>query len=141
MVKSIRVNVKGKWYTVEVGDVHRNPIEVIVDGERHFVDVETGVPTTSPTTVEPGSTKPEVTGLRGIMQGEDAIIRCPLGGRVVAISIKPGDSLNSGDEICVLETMKMEQNVLSSHQGTVKEIFIKPGENVQTGTALIKLTD
>lgn len=140
MVRRVRVNVGGRWYTIEVGELYRNPVEVTVEGQRYLVEVEPtagGQAVMSALSVR--QAKHEAIGLRGIIQGDDRTIRCPIAGRVVAVSVKAGASIEPGDELCVLETMKMEQSVLSSHSGSVKKVLVHPGQNVQAGSPLMRL--
>jgi biotin carboxyl carrier protein len=47
--------------------------------------------------------------------------------------------LDAGDEICLLESMKMEQSVRMAKGGTVKNIKVKPGQAINAGTPLIEL--
>ena len=51
-------------------------------------------------------------------------------GRVVKISVSPGDKIKEGDPILVLESMKMQIAVKSSKDGIVKEIKVKEGSTV-----------
>jgi len=50
-----------------------------------------------------------------------------------------GDSVKAGQEIAVLEAMKMENSIVSDYAGTVKQILVKTGDNVQTDAALIEV--
>ena len=77
--------------------------------------------------------------MRGITQGDERVIRCPLPGKVVVISVTKGQVLEAGDEICQLESMKMEQSVRMAKGGTVKNIKIKQDESVKAGSPLIEL--
>ena len=60
-------------------------------------------------------------------------------GRIVAVAVKVWDQAESGKEICIMETMKMEQSILLSRKGTVRAVFIRPGQNVAAGDPLIQL--
>jgi biotin carboxyl carrier protein len=60
-------------------------------------------------------------------------------GRVVAVSVKPGDRVSPGSEVCILEAMKMEQSIRVSGEGVVKEVHIKPGQQVASGDILVEL--
>ena len=138
-MKRLRVRVNGDWYTVEVGDIYQSPVEVLVDGEPYEVEMgaaDTGVP---PRARAKQQRKVEQPGLRGITQGDDRVIRCPLPGKVVAVSVNKGQTLEPGDEICMLESMKMEQSVRMAQGGIVKNIKIKKDQSVNAGTPLIEL--
>ncbi|MBM3939507.1 MAG: biotin/lipoyl-binding protein [SAR202 cluster bacterium] len=140
-MRRMRVRVNGEWYNIEVGDVYQSPVEVVVDGESYLVELDSPV---GPARVSSGTPakqerKQEVAGLRGIMQGNDKTIRCPLPGRVVNVTVTKGQVINPGDELCTLESMKMEQSVRSAHSGVVKNVKIKKDQSVNAGTPLIEL--
>ena len=66
-------------------------------------------------------------------------VNAPLPGRILEIKVKVGDSVKAGQEIAVLEAMKMENSIVSDYAGTVKQILVKTGDNVQTDAALIEV--
>ena len=140
-MRSIQVNVQGRWYTVEVGDSRRSQVEVMVEGERYLVEIggASPGPITAPGGHSSATEAREPTGLRGITQRGEKIIRCPMPGRIVVVSLSVEQRAQAGDEICVLETMKMEQSILLPQDGNVREVFIRPGENVQGGDPLIEM--
>ena len=135
----MRVRINGEWYSVEVGDVYQSPVEVIVDGERYLVELDTAVDTEAPQRRGKQQRKAELPGLRGITQGDERVIRCPLPGKIVSVTAVKGKELEPGDEICLLESMKMEQSVRIARGGTVKNIKVKKDQSVNAGTPLIEL--
>jgi biotin carboxyl carrier protein len=71
-------------------------------------------------------------------KGGDATVDSPLAGNVLSVAVKPGDAVNAGDTLLVLEAMKMESNVASPRSGTIAEILVNPGDGVKTGQPLVK---
>ena len=63
----------------------------------------------------------------------------PLPGRVIALRVKVGDSVKNGQEVAVLEAMKMENSITSDVAGKVKQIFVQEGDNVATDTILMEV--
>jgi len=61
-------------------------------------------------------------------------IEVPITGKIISVNVKVGDTVNEGDVICVLESMKMENPILTPVNGTVIEVHViedqvvKPGE-------------
>jgi glutaconyl-CoA decarboxylase len=61
-------------------------------------------------------------------------IEVPITGKIISVNVKAGDAVNEGDVICVLESMKMENPILTPVNGTVTEVHViedqvvKPGE-------------
>jgi len=60
-------------------------------------------------------------------------------GRVVAVLVQEGDSVTAGQGIVVLEAMKMENEIRAEHEGTVRQVFVQPGQAVDTGEPLFEL--
>ena len=139
MARRIRVRVNGEWYDVQIGDIYQSPVEVEVDGEPYLVELEAAQGAYRTRAKLSGRPKAELPGLRGILQGDDKNVRCPLPGKVAAVSVKKGQTLAPGDEICVLESMKMEQSVRMAHPGIVKNVKIKKAQDVTAGAPLIEL--
>lgn len=59
---------------------------------------------------------------------------------VIAVDVAVGDTVDAGDPVCLLESMKMEIPVLTEHAGTVATIKVTPGDVVQEGDVLVELT-
>lgn len=132
------MKVNGEWYDVEVGDVYQSPVEVVVDGESYLVEIgaaSDGLP--APRMHQ--APKVEQPGLRGITEGDERVIRSPLPGKVISVTVTKGQVLEPGDEICVLESMKMEQSVRMAKGGMVKNIKIKKAQNLNAGAPMIEL--
>jgi biotin carboxyl carrier protein len=79
--------------------------------------------------------RPEMAGL----WGEGNQIRAPLPGKVIGIRAKPGDRVTAGQPLCLLEAMKMENELHSPRDGIVKEILVEEGELVELDQVLITL--
>lgn len=60
-------------------------------------------------------------------------VEVPITGKVLSIDVKVGDAVKEGDVICVLESMKMENPLLSPVDGTVTEINVKVDQVVKPG--------
>ena len=62
----------------------------------------------------------------------------PMGGKVLEISVKPGDTVKNGDVVLVYEAMKMENDLQSDMEGVVKNILIKEGDVMSTDQPIIE---
>ena len=61
----------------------------------------------------------------------------PLPGRVIALKVKEGDAVAAGDEVALLEAMKMENSITSDYSGTVQQILVAEGENIATDAVIM----
>jgi biotin carboxyl carrier protein len=62
-----------------------------------------------------------------------------MAGRVIAILVRPGDRVSAGDEVCVVEAMKMEQSVRAPEEGVVKSVHVQPMDRVTANAPLVEL--
>ena len=62
-----------------------------------------------------------------------------MAGRVISIMVRPGDRVSEGDELCVVEAMKMEQSIRATRNGVVKAIHVQPMDSVAANDPLIEL--
>ena len=60
-------------------------------------------------------------------------------GRVLAVMVRPGDQVSAGDDLCVVEAMKMEQIIRAHRSGVVRTIYVQPMDSVSTNDPLIEL--
>ncbi len=60
-------------------------------------------------------------------------IEAPLPGKVIKVNVKAGDKISELDEICVIEAMKMENPILATATGIVKEVIVVEGKIVKAG--------
>lgn len=66
-------------------------------------------------------------------------VTAPLPGHVLSIAVKPGDTVHKGQELCVIEAMKMANSIKAQRDCTVREVLISAGDNVPFGTPLFAI--
>ena len=142
-IASFRIKVGQQWYTVEVGDLTSSPVEVTVDGETFQVEVEAEP---APLPRPPRSRRrpsqrvaPPLNQRSSLASPSDSVIRSPMPGRVISILVRPGDQVSAGDELCVVEAMKMEQSIRAARGGIIKTIHVQPMDSVGANDPLIEL--
>ncbi len=141
---TIRVRIGDHWYTVEVGDLSQSPVQVTVDGETFEVDVEAEVGPAPPRRGRPSGglsvpDAPTAAPAGSAAPVDDDILRSPMPGRVMSVLVRPGDAVAAGDEVCVVEAMKMEQSILAHRDGVVKTVFVQPLDSVNANDPLVEL--
>ena len=68
---------------------------------------------------------------------DDVAVRAPLTGTVIGIAVGAGDQVEPGDELLILESMKMEHAVVSQDAGKILDVTARIGETVTAGTPLV----
>ena len=154
MGKTFRITVNGRPYAVEVGDLAASPVEVTVDGQVFQVELEKATPVSAPAVVAgpavPGPSPAPAVAARPVSDqakgpppapaaGSGKDITAPMPGVVLAVRVKDGDRIHRGQEVCLLESMKMELNIMASADGVVKKVCVAVGQSVVHGTVLVEL--
>ena len=70
---------------------------------------------------------------------EELVCRSPVAGVVVKVAAQPGQTLQVGDVLIILEAMKMETNITAPVAGKVANIKVKAGDGVQAGQVVVEL--
>lgn len=139
-MKEYKYKINGIDFNVAVGDVDGNQVEVIVNGSHYHVQLEKDQKT--PVKVNKAAPAPttasgeKVITKQTVSSSADAV-KAPLPGTIMSFKVKEGDTVNSGDTVCVLEAMKMENDVKTSHGGTVKKILVGVGDAVLEGNDIM----
>jgi biotin carboxyl carrier protein len=69
------------------------------------------------------------------------ICRSPVTGLVIRVPVAPGQTVEAGELLLVLEAMKMETQVTAARAGTVRKVHVEPGNSVKVGQVLVELED
>ena len=64
------------------------------------------------------------------------VVEVPISGKIISVEVKPGDKVNEGDTICILESMKMENPILAPVNGTITEVGVAAEQVVQPGDTI-----
>jgi acetyl-CoA/propionyl-CoA carboxylase, biotin carboxylase, biotin carboxyl carrier protein len=67
--------------------------------------------------------------------GKDAVVS-PMQGTVLAVEVEEGQEVSAGQVLCIVEAMKMENEVHAHRDGTVTELSVQPGQPVTTGQVI-----
>ncbi len=67
-------------------------------------------------------------------------LRAPMPGMIISYSVKVGDKVNTGDPVCILEAMKMQNSLTAPASGTVKSINFESGASVAKDAILLVIS-
>jgi biotin carboxyl carrier protein len=144
------VRIGDQTYSVEINDLDSRPVVVSVDGEKMDVWPEEHAPIPvmesekQPAGTEQTAPMPENRSSSNFSQSQAASLRgipAPIPGVIVEISAAVGQSVNRGDELCVLEAMKMKNSIKAGRNGTIGKIHVSVGDQVRHGQVLMEYTD
>ncbi len=81
----------------------------------------------------------EKLGMSNLTEQKVADIKAPMPGLVLSIKVKPGQEIQKGDAVLILEAMKMENVLKASGEGIVKAIKVNQGDAVEKGQIMVTL--
>ncbi len=69
------------------------------------------------------------------------VVRSEGAGSVIEVMVKPGDRVTDGDEVVVMESMKMEIPIVAPAAGTVSEVHVAIGNSIQEDEVIVTISD
>ncbi len=72
-----------------------------------------------------------------VITGTGEAVPAPMPGTILKVNVAKGDQVKSGTVLCVLEAMKMENEILAPKDGTVTQVAVSKGASVDTGAPLV----
>ena len=162
LMRNYRITINGKTHLVAIEDPHACPVQVEVDGKQFEVYVDwvgtedeaRVTPEVSPDSragsiAGPGLEERRVPPPRAAQGPPRAMVRedgaapqdtltSPMPGTILSIAVNQGEIVELGQEICVLEAMKMKNSIRSPRQGTISEVAVTPGATVAYGDLLVR---
>lgn len=89
----------------------------------------------APTAVPAAPAAPAAVPAAALASGE--IVKAPMPGNILKINVAPGQKVEEGDVLIVLEAMKMENEIVATKSGTVAQVAVSKGAVVETGAPLV----
>lgn len=131
------ITIQNTSYVVEIEDVNARPVIAYVDGIQFEV-----IPDTNPV----GSgIKPEIKSEAKIIEKPKADgnqnvneLTAPLPGTVIEVFVKPGDEIEAGQVIVIIEAMKMKNSIRSTRGGKIAEVLVSAMQTVAHKQALVR---
>jgi biotin carboxyl carrier protein len=145
-MKDFKFKLDGKAYEVSVEEKENNIAEVTLNGEKFTVEVEGRHAAEKPVcrraaakVSAPRAEEPAAAAASSKPTGGKSTIKSPLPGNIFKVVATQGQAVKKGALLFVIESMKMENNILASRDGVVKAIHVAVGQNVLQGDALIDI--
>lgn len=135
-MKKLRITVEGKVYEVEVEILgSRTPVAAAPAA----APVAAPAPVAAAPVAAPASAPKAAAPAAPVAAGAGDVV-CPLAATVVAVNVKEGQAVKSGDLLVTLEAMKMSTPINADRAGTVSRIYVAAGQSVQEGQPLVSLS-
>ena len=126
-----KVTLNNRVYEVEVEQG-----EAMLVDEYELKAPAAAAPAAAPVAAAPvAAAAPAAAPAAGLAAGE--VVKSPMPGNVLKINVTPGQKVNEGDVLIILEAMKMENEVVSTKTGTVAQIVVEKGAVVETDSPLV----
>ena len=129
--REFTVEVNGKRFDVSLAERGAPPVPSIDE-------VETGADRGGPAT----RSRPEAAtddGGEVEIEGDGERIVAEMQGTILSVEVTEGDGVEAGDVVCVLEAMKMENDIVAERGGTVSEVLVGEGDSVDMDDTLVVL--
>lgn len=134
MPRQFKVSVNGREYDVSVLEVTPGSAPTLQTGAAPAIATAPAL-TSAPTPPAPPSAPPATNGVSAGAGDEVA----QMGGVVVQVEVKVGQTVATGDRLLVLEAMKMKTHVFASRPGKVTRILVAAGDSVEGGQPLVSI--
>lgn len=138
---NISVKIGERRFEVTVGDLNERPIRAVLDGETFEVYPEptatNGLATPRPTPQTAQSTA-SMPASAVVPKTSTNLIKAALPGVIASISVRSGETISAGQQICVIEAMKMQNVIRATRNGTIKEVLVTVGQTVKQRQPLVE---
>ena len=126
--------------------------KVTLNGRTYEVEVEAGkamlldeyeaiapAPAAAPVAAAPAAAPAAAAPAAPAVTGAGEAVTAPMPGNILKVNVKTGDAVKAGTVLCVLEAMKMENEIMAPKDGTVTQVLVQMGSTVDTGAPLVVL--
>ncbi|MEM3731002.1 MAG: biotin/lipoyl-containing protein [Candidatus Bathyarchaeia archaeon] len=127
--ETVAVEINGNTVQANVKKIQHNLLQIDVLGKTFNVEFPTKIP--QEIKLEPPTKKSQVSPIV-----EKDAVTAPIAGKIVLLKAKVGQKVERGEGICILEAMKMENEVSAPKAGIIKEIRVCEGTVVNKGDVL-----
>lgn len=125
-MKKFQITFKGQVYELDVEEIGSSPSAPVVNKS---VSAPAPTPVATPAPAKAPAAK------AAAPAGAKTVV-APMPGKIFKINVQKGDVVKRGDVICILEAMKMENEIMASQDGKIGDISVSVGQTVSTGDVL-----
>lgn len=134
--KELKIKMNGKMYTVVLEEVSTTrPFTVKVEEASFKAELKTPIEKPLYPVIEQPSPMP-TSKVAKPKQAVSGTVTAPMTGKILSIKVKKGEQVKAGQVLCILEAMKMENEIAAPIAGTIREVLVSEGASVNDGDPL-----
>ncbi|MBP7461859.1 MAG: acetyl-CoA carboxylase biotin carboxyl carrier protein subunit [Candidatus Delongbacteria bacterium] len=141
-MKKFSVTVNQRAYQVVLKQQHGGSALVEVDGIDYQVALQSESSPVEPAARPHSAPVPvtiPVSGPSAAHLSAPGRLLAPLPGMITQIRVSVGQAVKNGDIVCIMEAMKMENEIKSHTDGTIRSILVKAGDTLQEGSPICEI--
>lgn len=131
-MKNYTITVNGTPYNVTVEEGTSAPVAAAPVAAP--VAAPAPAPAAAPAPAPAAAPAPTAQGTAGSVK-----VEAPMPGTILDVKVSVGDSVSSGSVLCILEAMKMENEIVAPQDGTVASVNVSKSDSVEAGQVIITL--
>lgn len=141
----MKIQVENETYEVEIDDLEARPVLATVNGETFEVFPEE-IQVAKPVVAASAPVKPVAAPVRAApkpaaVAASGKSVVAPIPGVIDSVKVREGDEVKSGDELLVLEAMKMKNAIRATRDGKIARIYVSVGDQVPHNHVLLDFAD
>lgn len=140
-MKRYQITLDGRTFDVRVlSDPRQEQVQVEVNGRPFTVEIRRPSPAGEPTGTmpSPSGIPPQGPGIASI---GSKLVTAPLPGLIKSVTVRPGQRVAPGEELLVIEAMKMDNVIRAGREGTIGTVYVAEGRRVAHGERLLEYQD
>lgn len=146
-MKTYKFKINGNQYNVSINSVEGRNASVTVNGTEYQVELDDApvavpvAPVATPVKVE--HVQPSLSSTQSeskpVATGMGKSVTSPLPGVIISVKVNVGDEVKAGQEVAILEAMKMENSIEATNDGTVTAVHAVNGDSVLEGAPIVTI--
>lgn len=143
-MKEYKYKIDGKEYAVKIDKIEGDQAQLEVNGTPYSVEIiqekkkkETPKVSKSAPAAAPAATAAPAPAAAPASTGKGKAVKAPLPGVIISVDVQVGQQVKRGQQVAVLEAMKMENGINAECDGTITEIKVKAGDSILEGTDIV----